>query len=209
MCLPRCLLALVLLGPVAPALAAAPPGCGEAPEPVQTYVSRAEEARRHKDHAQEAEQYWNAWCRSGEFSYLVRICEAHLRGHDRERAREILQYAERRALRWPSQERREALQPCRQGLLEASQTPRMPAAQPAAPDPGPPDHVRVTVLTDPPGARVYIDNQLYGLLGTPVCILVPRGLHDVRIEHPGYIPRRLRINFGPQAVLSFPLEQRF
>lgn len=205
---PGCLLALAFLSPAGPALAAAPPGCGDAPEPVETYVARAEEARRRKDHAQEAEQHWNAWCRSGEFSHLVRICEAHLRGQDRERAREILQYAERRAARRPAQDR-EALQPCRQQLQDAAQATATPAEQSAALDPGPPDHVRVTIITDPPGAQVYIDNQLYGLLGTPVCILVPRGLHDVRLERKGHVTRRLRVNFGPQSVMSFPLEQRF
>ncbi len=81
-----CLIALFVLGPVG-VVRAAPTGCGEAPEPEESYLARARQARERKDYAKVAEELWSAWCRSSNFFHLVGICEAYLMGKDEAKGR--------------------------------------------------------------------------------------------------------------------------
>lgn len=207
---------------------AAPAGCGEAPEPEEAYVARARTARTRKEYGKVADELWSAWCRSSNFFHLVGICEAHLMGKNQERAQEILRYAERR-LGSQSAEDRDALLLCKRQLEGAGSFAKTPPAQAApaqvppaqaqparaAPAPAQPprapatpsDSVMVTVVTEPPGAKVYIDRQLYGVLGTPVTLSVPRGPHEVHLSLAGYKTRSMRLRLNADNTLTFKLER--
>ncbi len=66
------------------------------------------------------------------------------------------------------------------------------------------------VVSDPPGASVFVDDREAGSLGqTPFQNVVPVGTHRVWIERPGYdvVEQEVEVALGDQAELSVPLER--
>ncbi len=66
------------------------------------------------------------------------------------------------------------------------------------------------VVTDPPGARVYLDDPEVGSVGsTPFGDVVRTGTHTLWIERPGYQPieREIEIGLGQEEQIEIPLER--
>jgi hypothetical protein len=66
------------------------------------------------------------------------------------------------------------------------------------------------VLTDPPGAAVFIDDKRLGQAGaTPFSNVVPTGLHRVWVEKTGYVPveKEIRVDVSEEVEFNAPLER--
>src|SRR5580658_3751543 len=109
------------------ALAAPRPGCGDTPEPAETYIARAQQAQARGDHATTADALWNAWCKTGNPRHLVGICEEQVQGRDLARAAETVQYAEHRMAGGGPADVRQALESCRAKLPAAAGAPQAKA----------------------------------------------------------------------------------
>lgn len=62
-----------------------------------------------------------------------------------------------------------------------------------------------TILSDPPGARVFVNGVFRGV--APVTLQLPVGWHDLRLRHPSRPPRdgRLDVSTGPAQSQAFRL----
>ncbi len=70
----------------------------------------------------------------------------------------------------------------------------------------PPTPGRLVLTIDPPGAQVLVDGDLVGTSPVPD-LEVPEGTHEVRVEHPGFLPEThsVEVTRGGQASLTITL----
>ena len=89
------------------------------------------------------------------------------------------------------------------GVWVHQRRPPSTTSQPALPNPAPPHPIRLGILTTPPGARIFINDQVRGTADL-VLELLP-GSYQIRAELEGYVPTTIPLELKPDSVLS-PME---
>lgn len=77
----------------------------------------------------------------------------------------------------------------------------------SAPSPPPPKG-NLSILSDPGGAQVFINEASYGR--TPIQLSLPAGTYHLRLEKKGYvtIKEEVQVKEGEDTALDFELEEK-